>query len=159
MVRRSIALGAGLLLAILLFAVLRTKPSLNRCQSPIFLALNNSILGNPTPQFAVIIQRAGGLPTAGAELNDNGLNFSSNTSISPVLSWRINALTVVDTTPILTRVLDDDPNYGIAVDIEVHYADGSTRVLRWMTWRYGLVLCPAVTPYGDGPPWRIKPID
>lgn len=31
--------------------------------------------------------------------------------------------------------------------------------LRWSTWRYGLVLCPLVVGYADGPPGRLDPVE
>jgi hypothetical protein len=159
MVKRLVALGFGLLLVILPLAGLIQVLSSSHCRAPIFLNRNHHPLGNPTPPLAAIIQQAGGLPRSAAEMNADDLTFSLQTGVGPVASWRIMGLTVADSTPLHTRVLDDDPTYAITMDVEVHYADGSVSVLRWTTWRYGLVLCPIVIPYEDGPAWRIAPLD
>ncbi len=159
MAKRIAALGVCLLLLSLTLAGLRRLLFSSSCREPIFLVRPSNVLGHPAPPLAAIVQQAGGLPTGRATLNADNLSFSSQAGISPAASWTVSGFTVVDHTPVQTRVLDDDPTYGVTFDVEVHYADGSTRVLRWTTWRYGLVLCPIVIPYGDGPPWKIEPLD
>jgi hypothetical protein len=54
--------------------------------------------------------------------------------------------------------LDDDPTYFLSLEVEVDYVDGIMGVLRWTRWQYGLLFCPFVIPYGDGPAWSVERI-
>ncbi len=160
MSKRRISLVVGLLLLSLILAGWLPVASASRCNTPTFVQLaTGAINSNPTPPLAKIIGQTGGLPTTGSEFNANDLTFSSFSAIGAVDTWRITSFVVEDPTPVITRILDDDPNYAITMDVETHYSDGSTRLLRWTTWRYGLVLCPMVIPYGDGPSWKIALLD
>jgi hypothetical protein len=71
----------------------------------------------------------------------------------------MRAIEASTTEPLHERVLDDDPTYTLVLEIEVDYADGTRGVLRWARWQYGLLLCPFVLPYGDGPEWQIQHLD
>ena len=151
-------LAICLLLAILVAVGLAVSLSPTNCNRPVFLARGTNVLGNPIPRFAAIIRREGGLPRTSSEM-DSEFTFPSSTITFPVFSWRIAEVGVGSFQDTFARILDDDPTYQITVDVEVNYRDGSDRLLRWSTWRYGLVLCPVVIPYGDGPPWQVTPLD
>lgn len=151
-------LAICLLLAILVAVGLAVSLNPTNCTRPMFLARGTNVLGNPIPQITAIIQREGGLPRTSLEM-DSEFTFPSSTITFPVFSWRIVEVRVGSFQDVLARILDDDPTYRITVDVEVNYQDGSDRLLRWSTWRYGLALCPVVIPYGDGPPWQVTPLD
>jgi hypothetical protein len=142
-----------------LWRVASTRP----CRWPVFIprahltGLGRAINGNPLPPLDDVIRLAGGLPRSGFEVSSTGLDYWSARRVHPAASWRFQSVTVHGDQSLRYRLFDDDPTYGITVDTEIHYADGTRRVLRWITWRYGLVLCPFVIPYGDGPPWRVAP--
>ncbi len=105
-----------------------------------------------------LIQHAGGLPKSSAEVQ-SGPALASSVRIYAVANWEFKRVSVSDKWPLWESIRDDDPTYHVEVDFQVRYADGSESILRWETWRYGLVLCPLVLGYGDGPLGRIKIID
>jgi hypothetical protein len=140
------------LLLLLPLASLARMANGNNCRHPF-------ILGNAIPPLAAIIQNAGGLPRVGGEMNSDTFVFSAFSDVQPVTTYSVVSVVASDGQPLHVRALDDDPNYGLMVDVDVTFADGTQRVMRWTTWRYGLVLCPFVIPYGDGPPWRIAPLN
>lgn len=155
MTRKSLIIaGVGVVLLAICTALVRL-PQSGYCRSPLFIGAH---YGPDASSVASLIQQAGGLPKSNAEVKP-GLNFSQAVSIYPVSRWEIEKVSVWDKQPLWNRISDDDPTYGIAVDLRVHYGDGGRGVLRWNTWRYGLVLCPFVLGYGDGPPGRIELID
>jgi hypothetical protein len=150
--------GVFALVALLLLPGLLRVVNGRDCRNPYFIARNSPVQGNPIPPFADIIRQAGGLPRAGGEMDPDTFAFSSGAGIRPVTAYEIVYVRATDGQPLYTRALDDDPNYGLTVDVDITFADGTRRVMRWETWRYGLVLCPFVVPYGDGPPWRVAPV-
>lgn len=119
------------------------------CSSPVFFG------HNPHTSLAVasMIEEKGGLPKSSAEVMPVA-NLAQHWS--PVTSWHIEQVSVANLFPLWQSILDDDPIYGLDVDIRVEFADGDHGFLRWSTWRYGLVLCPAVLGYGDGPPGKLE---
>lgn len=157
MPRKSLKVASVGVIMLVICATLAlvTQPQSGNCESPLFIGAH---YGPDALSVASLIQRAGGLPKSNAEVK-SGLNFSQAVSIYPVSRWEIEKVSVWDKQPLWNRISDDDPTYGIAVDLRVHYANGGRGVLRWNTWRYGLVLCPFVLGYGDGPPGRLELID
>lgn len=148
------SVGVSMLVICATLALVR-QPQSGNCQSPLFIGAH---YGPDASWVVSLVQQLGGLPKSSVEVSPE-LNLSQPVSIYPVVSWEILRVSVQDNQPLWNRIRDDDPTYGIAVDLRVHYADGSRSVLRWKTWRYGMVLCPVVLGYGDGPPGRIELID
>jgi hypothetical protein len=68
-----------------------------------------------------------------------------------VHSWHLISAEAENGAPLWQSVLDDDPNYALAVTVEVEYSNGQRARLRWSTWHYGLVLGPLVVDYGARP--------
>lgn len=52
--------------------------------------------------------------------------------------------------PLLMSVLDDDPTFGVKVDVTVTTADGQETTLRVELWDYGLLTPWALHSEGDG---------
>lgn len=155
MAAKSLTLAkAGLMITVAVFLVLLVgRPQDGKCQSPLFVGAHS----NPgISSVTSMIQHLGGLPQSSMDL---GSELSESVNIYPVASWEIMKLSLWDDQPLLNRINDDDPTYGIAVDIQVHFADGHVGLLRWTAWRYGLMLCPIILTYGDGPPGRIELLD
>ncbi|MGH2524893.1 MAG: hypothetical protein ACRDH2_20490, partial [Anaerolineales bacterium] len=105
-----------------------------------------------------LIQQTGGLPKSSVEILP-GANVPTSTPVYPVTTWKIVRMRVSDNQPLWNSIRDDDPTFGVEMDIQVQYADGNQGILRWRTWRYGLLICPLVIAYGDGPPGRIELVD
>lgn len=125
------------------------------CMSPVFLA---SYHGPGASSMRALIQNMGGLPKSNAELEDS-TTLPSSVQINPVASWEMEKLRVHRWRPLWEDIRDDDPNYGVAADFRVQYADGSSGILRWDTWQYGLALCPVVIGLGSGPPGKIEVLE
>lgn len=125
------------------------------CRSPLFV---QAFAGPDAAAVAALIQRAGGLPKSDAEVLPGG-QLPAAVAVFPVAEWDITGVRAIDFRPPWESIRDDDPTYGVELDIRVEYTDGERGTLRWSTWRYGLLLCPLVVGYGDGPPGRIDPLE
>lgn len=77
----------------------------------------------------------------------------------PIVSAVARDISAENTFPLWTQLADDDPAYGLTVVYEVHYADGTTAAIEWLSWRYGFVVGPVVIVYGDGPPGEVTLLD
>jgi len=122
------------------------------CQAPLFVR-SASVL-----PIGALIQQAGGLPKSSVEVQ-SGPALPASVRIYPVANWEFKRVSVGDDRPLWESIRDDDPTYSVEMEFQIRYADGSESILRWKTWRYGLVLCPLVLGYGDGPPGRIEIVD
>ena len=93
------------------------------------------------------------LPPQAADL----ATISGDSSIAGnrVTEWRAEAVELENAAGIGQSLMDDDPVYGLKADLHVTYEDGREAIVRWESWRYGLVVGPVVLSTGDGPPGRI----
>lgn len=123
------------------------------CTSPFFIGWSIS----PGAAIESVVQQTGGLPKSNTELTPE-MNLSSSEHIYVVDNWSIEQIRTSNTHSFWQSITDDDPVYGVNADVHVHYADGTQGVLRWNSWRYGLVLCPLVFNYGDGPTGAVEVI-
>lgn len=153
--RKAIVVAVALALAACAVLGVARLSQRGDCRSPLFV---RAFAGPDASSVAALIAQAGGLPKSGAEVLPS-VRLAPSVAIYPVAGWRVERVRVSDSLPLWESIRDDDPTYGIELDIRVEYADGERGTLRWSTWRYGLVLCPLVVGYGDGPPGRIDPMD
>jgi len=156
MSRWRVVIVASLLVGGLVLAGAARWATTYSCRNPAFLTRASLGTGHPIPDFDAIIGVTGGLPYSNAWWDGAAYEFPHFLGLAEVDAWRLRAIEASTVEPILTRVLDDSPTYVLALDGEVAYADGSRGVLRWTRWQYGLLLCPFVLPYGDGPEWKIE---
>ena len=101
--------------------------------------------------------RAGRLPPQGTLLvRQNGkLEWESvPESAQQIASITTRRVQLTSGAPLLMSVLDDDPTFGVQVDVIVTTADGQTTPLRVELWEYGLLTPWSIKPGGDG----LKPI-
>jgi len=159
MTRWRVLIAASLILGALVLASAARWAILGECRNPAILARPSLGVGHPLPDFDAIIAVTGGLPRSNAWWDGAAFEFPHFLRLAPVSAWRMRAIEAATTEPLHERVLDDDPTYTLVLEIEVDYADGTTGVLRWARWQYGLLLCPFVVPYGDGPEWQIQHLD
>lgn len=109
------------------------------------------------PQIVIetLIRQSGGLPKSSVELL-RGWRLPASTVVYPVHNWTVEDVRIGNTASLWQSITDDDPNYFLQAEFDVQYADGSEARLRWRSWRYGLVFCPVVLGYGNGPPGSIE---
>lgn len=155
MAKRLVVVGVGVLIVGLGMGLAWFPSGGGNCYSPFFV---NTNYGLKPSSVDSLIHQTGGLPKSNSEVMD-GLSLSPSARVYPVASWEIKNVTVSDSESLWNRVRDDDPTYNIEVEVQVRYADGSEGTLRWRTWRYGLLVCPLVVGYGDGPPGRSEWIE
>jgi len=125
----------------------------SQCNSPVFVGYYE---GNPVNIMESIVQAMNGLPKDNTELTLDSLKME-DVSIYPVAAWHIMRLQVSE--PEGQTLLDDDPTYGITADLKVSYEDGTESILQWSWWRFGIVRCPLVVNYGDGPLGTLRVLD
>jgi hypothetical protein len=117
------------------------------------------LLGSGTirPETVVnsLIRQSNGLPKSSTEVV-SGWRLPASVAVYPVRNWAIEEVRFGNTASLWDSIMDDDPTYFLEADIRVQYADSSEAHLRWRTWRYGLVICPAVLGNGDGPPGTLE---
>lgn len=75
-----------------------------------------------------------------------------------ITNWDAEQIELENTVSFFQAILDDDPIYRLEADLQVTYADGSQATLAWESWRYGIVIGPAVISMGDGPPGYITAV-
>lgn len=98
--------------------------------------------------IAGLINRLGGLPKSRLSLAIDQSHPQAN--IYSVTDWDIEAVAVGNTNTLLDSLMDDDPVYYYTIDFRTYYTDGSEELLRWSSWRYGIVVCPVVLLSGNG---------
>ena len=142
---------------LLLVAPIYLLNSNAQCNDPRFV---NGTRHSQTPEALVaeLIQQFGGLPKTNVDLSMVSDGRSHPELIYPLNEWEITHSSVSRGLSLWHDLFDDDPNYGIDAEVAVEYSDGTTQILRWSSWRYGLVICPFAFPRGDGPAGRIEVI-
>jgi len=144
--RKTIAISALILLitGVAVYAAIRADR----------LYASHIVVANETIDH-LLERRDWHLPRQAADLALIGINDSSRVSAAEVVDWRLQAAEAKNTQALVFSLLDDDPVYRLKVDLLVTYDDGSTAMVGWESWRYGLVLGPVVVSMGDGPPGYI----
>ena len=155
MTKRLIAVAIGVLLIGFGAGLAGWSRSRSACYSPLFINVN---YGPNALAVNFLIHQAGGLPKSNTEVLE-GLSLPPSVRVYPVTSWEIKSIMVGDSESLWNRVRDDDPTYNIEMEVHVQYADESDGTLIWRTWRYGLLVCPLVVGYGDGPPGHLEWIE
>lgn len=156
--RVAIALLSLVAVAIMFWGITKTLNSEQRCQSPYFIGgyrQNNE----PDKIIDDIVSDLGGLPKTDTDIYEALKMSESNISIAvyPVQEWRVEK-SWVTANPQVHSIFDDDPIFGIHLDIHVSYADGEQAKYHFTSWRYGMVLCPVIISLGDGPPGNLERI-
>lgn len=126
-----------------------------RLQAPGGECSSMALQSNPSREATTLIQGLGGLPKVSGELT---LLTDFPGAVYPESNWQVVRVVLENPFPTWQSIIDDDPNFGVQVDIQVDYRDGDKGLLRWETWRYGLLICPYLVSYGDGPPGRVEVI-
>jgi hypothetical protein len=116
----------------------------DNCQSPLFIGYA------PVFPMSALIHPAGGLPISSVEPQP-GPTLPTSISIYPVAGWEVIAVSVSDERPLWESIRDDDPTCRVGMEVRVQSIDGRESIMQWKTWHYGLVLCPLVIGFGDGP--------
>ena len=78
--------------------------------------------------------------------------------LNKIAQWEAQNIEVENTIPLFRSMLDDDPIYRLEADLHITFTDGSKATLVWESWRYGLVMGPAVISLGNGPPGYITAV-
>ena len=78
--------------------------------------------------------------------------------LNKIAQWEAQNIEVENTIPLFRSMLDDDPIYRLKADLQITFTDGSNATLAWESWRYGLVVGPAVISMGNGPPGYITAV-
>lgn len=105
----------------------------------------------------VIDRNYGALPQQAADLA--ALAVEPSVAGAKIMNWRAETVQLKNAYPLGQSLADDDPVYAVKADLRVTYDDGREALLRWESWRYGVVLGPIVLSTGDGPPGRIVLVD
>ena len=69
---------------------------------------------------------------------------------SPIASTEIIDVRAQTSQSLTHDILDDDPTYSLIIDYRLTYADGTQALVRWRSFRYGLVLGPIVLQDSGG---------
>lgn len=108
---------------------------------------------HPQEIIARVIDEQGGLPQTDADLDEP----DSQRVIAPVSDWDIRSAVLQNNDEDFIRALqDDDPVMSYAIDLDVSWEDGSSGIVQWTAWRYGLVSCPLALSKGSGPTGKIR---
>ncbi|WP_420643606.1 hypothetical protein [Candidatus Leptofilum sp.] len=96
------------------------------------------------------------LPTQQADLAM--LHQNPNIALKEITRWEATQIELENSATFFQAIFDDDPIYRLQAALVITFADGNQATLTWESWRYGLVIGPAVVSMGDGPPGFITAV-
>ncbi len=144
--KRAFSLLLAFVLIVLLCSIIQItrNPS---CRSSVFTGGRQN---KPDAIFENLISTLGGLPKTNSDFDLLKSNLSLS-DIHPVMDWKIVSLITKNNQNVVSTITDDDPIYNFRSTVQISYEDGDSILLEWSSWHYGIVVCPFVISFGDGP--------